>query len=211
MALPAENSAWPPPQDADRYDRMRVNSIWYEGDPDRLANLYKGGHIESADAGVEAGFKARVWRVVHRWFWGTNSGTAEKDTKIHVPVAQDIATLSSELLFAEPPTVRLDAPPKIQPKAPPKPSPVTGTLPPDPLTGVVPEVGTPPIDPVTGEVETEEVDDPKGVEAQETSNGSWTVWAGRPSCWPRARPRARSVRWRSALPGTRKWTRRPRS
>lgn len=171
MALPAENTPWPPPQDAERYDRMRVYSIWYEGDPDKLANQYKGGHIETADAGVDGGFKSRVWRVVHRWFWGTSSSASEKDTKIHIPVAQDIATLSSELLFAEPPVVRLDVPQLTKPKDPPKPSPVTGTLPPDPVTGEVPPPEAalePPVDPLTGEVETETIDDPAGIEAQET-------------------------------------------
>jgi hypothetical protein len=52
VALPAENTPWPPAKDAARYDKMRVNSIWYEGDPDKLASQYKGGHIETADAGV---------------------------------------------------------------------------------------------------------------------------------------------------------------
>ena len=171
MALPAENTPWPPAQHAARYDKMRVNSIWYEGDPNKLANQYKGGHIETADAGVEGGFKAKVYRIVHRWFWGTSPGSGDKDTKIHIPVAEDIATLSSELLFAEPPLVRLDVPKIEKPKDPPKPSPVTGTLPPDPITGEAPppEAATqPPTDPITGEVEMETVDDPAGVEAQQT-------------------------------------------
>lgn len=168
MALPAENTPWPPPQDATRYDRMRVNSIWYEGDPDKLASQYRGGHIDTADAGSEAGFRSKIYKIVHRWFWGSNPTTGDRDTKIHIPLPEDIATLSSELLFAEPPLVRLDVPKIEKPKDPPKPSPVTGTLPPDPITGKTPELGVPPTDPITGEVETETVDDPRGVEAQET-------------------------------------------
>lgn len=171
MALPAENTPWPPAQHAARYDKMRTNSIWYEGDPDKLSNTYKGGHIETADAGVEGGFKSKIYTIVHRWFWGTGPGAGQKDSKIHIPVAEDIATLSSELLFAEPPLVRLDVPKIEKPKDPPKPSPVTGTLPPDPITGEVPgpeAIGAPPTDPITGEVETETVDDPAGIEAQET-------------------------------------------
>lgn len=171
MALPAENTPWPPAQHAARYDKMRTNSIWYEGDPDKLANTYKGGHIETADAGVEGGFKSKIYTIVHRWFWGTGPGAGQKDSKIHVPLAEDIAVMSSELLFAEPPLVRLDIPKIEKPKDPPKPSPITGTLPPDPITGVAPPpeaVGQAPTDPITGEVETETIDDPAGVEAQET-------------------------------------------
>lgn len=166
--LPADKTPWPPTRDISRYSKMRVASIWYEGNPENLANLYRGGVVETVPAGNQGGFLTSTYRLVHKWFWGSPPVAGEKDNKIHVPIAADIATLSSELLFAEPPTVKLDAPKKVQPKAPPKPSPVTGTLPPDPLTGVVPDATEPPADPITGEPETEEVDDPAAIEAQET-------------------------------------------
>lgn len=170
MALPAENTAWPPTAELPRYSKMRVASIWYEGDPEKLSRLYQGGVVE-AQPTVEGGRLTKAYRAVYKWFWGAPPSTGEKDNKIHVPIAQDIATLSSELLFAEPPTIKLDAPPKVQPKAPKAPSPLTGTLPPDPITGEVSpqeQVGQPPVDPITGEVDTEEVDDPAAIEAQDT-------------------------------------------
>src|SRR5688572_29132930 len=95
MPLPQEKTAWPPLADASRYDRMVVHSIWYECDPDKLSNQYKGGHLETVqDTSTGPGLKGKLYRVVHRWFWGTDPGKGEKDTKIHIPIAQDIATLS---------------------------------------------------------------------------------------------------------------------
>lgn len=168
MALPADKTPWPPTKDIPRYSKMRIGSIWYEGDPEKLATLYSGGVVEKvADNSGSSGFLTSTYRLVHKWFWGSPPVAGEKDNKIHVPIAQDIATLSSELLFAEPPVVKLDAPKLVQEVAPPEPSPISGTLPPDPITGEIPEVGETPTD-EQGEPETEEVEDPAAVEAQET-------------------------------------------
>ncbi|AYQ99628.1 portal protein [Microbacterium phage Johann] len=168
MPLPAANTPWPPTQDLTRYATMKVNATWYEGDPMKLAGLYQGGTVESMPGGATQGVVQRVYTTVKRWFWGVETAEGERDTKIHVPIAQDIATMSSELLFAQSPVIKLDVPKIEREKAPPAPSPITGTLPPDPLTGEVPEVGAPPIDSATGEVATEVVDDPAGLEAQQT-------------------------------------------
>lgn len=168
MPLPAANTPWPPTRDLDRYATMKVNAIWYEGDPIKLAGLYQGGTVESVPAEASMGMAQRVFRTVKRWFWGVAPAAGERDAKIHVPIAQDIATLSSELLFAQTPVIKLDVPKIEREKAPPAPSPITGTLPPDPITGDVPETGAPPVDAATGEVATEVVDDPAGIEAQQT-------------------------------------------
>jgi hypothetical protein len=147
---------------------MRTNSIWYEGDPAKLSTLYAGGTVESAPAGATHGMAGRIYQTVKRWFWGVQTAEGERDTKIHVPIAQDIATLSSELLFAEFPLIKLDVPKIEKVKEAPAVSPVSGTLPPDPITGEIPEPGAPPTVPGTDEVATEVVDDPKGIEAQQT-------------------------------------------
>ncbi|QCQ57450.1 portal protein [Microbacterium phage Sucha] len=167
MPLPANDTPWPPTKDLDRYATMRVNAIWYEGDPQKLGGLYQGGTVEAATTGTE-GMARRIYTTVKRWFWGLPPAEGERDTKIHVPIAQDIATLSSELLFSQTPVIKLDVPKIEREKAPPAPSPITGTLPPDPITGEVPETGAPPVDQATGEVATEVVDDPAGIEAQAT-------------------------------------------
>jgi hypothetical protein len=98
MALPANGSAWPPKEHTERYSRMRINSAWYGGDPERLKNIYGGDlHTNRTRTGL-AGAISNVFG----WFWG-RTDTTQVDDKMHVPVAQDIATISSELLFSKTP------------------------------------------------------------------------------------------------------------
>lgn len=107
MALPANNTAWPLPGQGKRLDHMRVLSTWYGGDPEKLANLYWDATGEAAE---RHGVINRAYSSVKRWFWGTPPVVGEKNSKIHVDLAKDIATISSELLFAEPPLVKVVAP-----------------------------------------------------------------------------------------------------
>jgi hypothetical protein len=93
MALPESKTAWPPASHTARYSRMGVCSIWYGGDPAQLSALYGGGKAE---------VRTRGWgQSIRDWFWGKSDPT-QPDDKIHIGIAQQIATLSSELLFSEP-------------------------------------------------------------------------------------------------------------
>lgn len=93
MPLPEPKTAWPPARHTARYSRMGVCSVWYGGDPAQLSALYGGGRAE---------VQTRGWgERMRSWFWGKSDPTA-LDDKIHVGVAQQISTLSSELLFSEP-------------------------------------------------------------------------------------------------------------
>lgn len=106
--LPGNNTPWPPPSEASRYDRMRVTSTWYGGDPDRLAALYVNGY-----GGAEVAHDSLLRRTVvamRRFFWGSTPSLSERSVKIHVPLASDIATRSSELLFAEGLKITVDGP-----------------------------------------------------------------------------------------------------
>ena len=98
MALPANGTAFPPKEHTERYSRMRINSAWYGGDPERLKNLY-GGDLHTGR--TKSGLAGAISNVFG-WFWG-RTDTTQVDDKMHVPVAQDIATISSELLFAKTP------------------------------------------------------------------------------------------------------------
>ena len=100
MGLPENKSAWPPAEHTERYSRMATNSTWYGGDPAHLAAMY-GGNV-GARTEVQNGLKYAISRVFG-WFWGKTDPTAPDD-KLHVPVAQDIATMSADLLFADSPT-----------------------------------------------------------------------------------------------------------
>jgi hypothetical protein len=108
MPLP-DGGPWPP-RDLDPVTaRLAVWSTWYSGDPDLLSELY-GGTI-AGDPGQplsgpfapnRPGWRGRVGRAVARWFWGLQSPSTEKRTKLHVPLAGDIAATSADMLFSEP-------------------------------------------------------------------------------------------------------------
>lgn len=93
MGLPENRTAWPPAEDTSRYSRMRVTSTWYGGDPAQLEDLYQGS---GKSAGYSSPLKAAISRVF-AWFWSKSDPTAPDD-KVHVPLAQDIATMSAELV-----------------------------------------------------------------------------------------------------------------
>jgi len=108
MGLPTNDTAWPPIGEGNRYNRIRQSSIWYGGDPEQLQSFYVSGSTGAEI--VENGIARRAFDAVRKFFWGAPPSAGEKNSKIHVPIAQDIATLSSELLFSETPMVKVDAP-----------------------------------------------------------------------------------------------------
>ncbi|GGW67995.1 phage portal protein [Streptomyces griseoloalbus] len=92
MALPESGTAWPPPQWAPYYRAMRVDDAWYSGDRNRLARVY-GHHPEVRE---------------RRKLWGRKSAEMrmrKRETRLHVPLAGDIARTSADLLFADMPTI----------------------------------------------------------------------------------------------------------
>jgi A118 family predicted phage portal protein len=90
MALPENGAAWPPPEWAAYYDRIAVDDAWYSGDRGRLARIY-----------------GREQKTPRRRLWSRRS-TAHRpgrDTRLHVPLAGDIAQTSADMLFADMPRV----------------------------------------------------------------------------------------------------------
>lgn len=111
--LPDENTPWPPKADAERYRRMKPCDAWYSGDPNRIA-ASTTGVTETRRGGVRTtlnpqGTVTSQVRTGQDRFWAQNPGD-EVDTRRHLPVPQDIATISSELLFSTAPTVKVDGP-----------------------------------------------------------------------------------------------------
>jgi hypothetical protein len=85
------------------YDAMAGWDAWYAGDTDRLARRYE------ALGGVRQGFVARggLTGAAQRFFHGDNTQTQTATTKLHIPIAADLARTSADLLFAEPPQFQL--------------------------------------------------------------------------------------------------------
>ncbi|MGW2932951.1 phage portal protein [Streptomyces sp. NPDC001156] len=111
MPLPQSNIAWPPADLRCVYDKLAVWSAWYSGDPDELSGVYGGSQSYDTSgffASERGGFRARVSRALQRFWWGERVPPGERRTKLHVPIAGDIASISADLLFSEPPALKAE-------------------------------------------------------------------------------------------------------
>ncbi|MFD1940515.1 hypothetical protein ACFSKW_54570 [Nonomuraea mangrovi] len=106
MPLPS-GGTWPPRHLAPIYQHYNVLDTWYQGDSERLAALY-GDSRGAAPANRPSQYRGGVLGAAARWFWGQPTPAGEKRTKLHVPIASDIATMSSDLLFSEPPSITVE-------------------------------------------------------------------------------------------------------
>ncbi|MER7726398.1 phage capsid protein [Streptomyces sp. NPDC096323] len=99
MSLPANGTAWPPASMAAAYREMERDAMWYAGDPHRLAHV--------ADRREHA--PRRADRGARRLLTGRRDEPADyprkQERRLHVPLPGDIATVASDLLFADMPTI----------------------------------------------------------------------------------------------------------
>ncbi|MET7333285.1 hypothetical protein [Nonomuraea sp. NPDC005650] len=109
MPLPSGGS-WPPRNLQPIQQQYAVLDAWYTGDSDRLAALYGDPRNSNVPANRPSQYRGGLVGTAARWFWGHPTPQGEKRTKLHVPVASDICTMSSDLLFSEPPTITCDNP-----------------------------------------------------------------------------------------------------
>jgi hypothetical protein len=102
--LPDANTPWPPKPLERVYHDLARWSAWFSGDPDELSRVY--GAWVTAEKSWEArgGFVGSVSRFT-RWFWGQSPKPGEQRAKLHVPLAAEIAQVSADLIFGQPPTV----------------------------------------------------------------------------------------------------------
>ncbi|TMR97546.1 phage portal protein [Nonomuraea basaltis] len=113
MPLPTSDQEWPPPHTKAEMKLYGVHGAWYAGDPDRLTEVYGGGNVPGIGLDPKGWDRPILgggwWQRATRWFWGTKTpATQNRSTKIHVPIASDIAATSADLLFSEPPTLRVN-------------------------------------------------------------------------------------------------------
>lgn len=83
---------WPPADWHQIYGRYREHEAWFSGSPNKLAKVYFGSGTSSL------GF----WRTNFDVFWA-RSGAPQTRLMLHEPIAAAICSVSSDLLFAEPP------------------------------------------------------------------------------------------------------------
>ncbi|WP_326637294.1 phage portal protein [Streptosporangium sp. NBC_01755] len=108
MPLPSGGGTWPPQALQPIYDQYAVHNAWYVGNSDELAQVY-GDHTGGArPANRPSQYRGGIVGKAARMFWGAPVPQGERRTKLHVPVASDIATMSSDLLFSEPPSITVE-------------------------------------------------------------------------------------------------------
>ncbi|MFF7452109.1 MULTISPECIES: capsid protein [unclassified Streptomyces] len=114
MPLPDKNAPWPPIHPAIRCD-MEDWSAWFSANPDRLAYRYRNRGTRSYATGQPgqvqnrpSQYRGGLVGTIARWFWGEPTPLGEKRANLHMPLAQDIARTSSDLLFSEPPTLKAE-------------------------------------------------------------------------------------------------------
>jgi len=120
MSLP-QGGPWPPYPHGVVLAQQSLWSAWLVGDPDGLATAYYDAEVAAGGVNpfgerLPQQYAGGVINRVARYFWSRPSVSGQRKARLHVPLAADIATASSDLLFSEPPQfVWPDAPPK--PKA----------------------------------------------------------------------------------------------
>ena len=115
MPLPTDgNTAWPPKRFDMVAQAMNEHATWWGGDPSKLSELY-GGLAQSGDrrgrsilTNRPSQYRGGLQGWIARLFWGRPIPTGELRSKLHIPLASDIATTSADLIFAEPPKISLD-------------------------------------------------------------------------------------------------------
>ncbi|PKM78529.1 MAG: hypothetical protein CVU90_01980 [Firmicutes bacterium HGW-Firmicutes-15] len=78
--------SWPPDEWAEIYDKYREHSSWYSGNPIQLADYYATKVYSPTKKGT---------------FWSQHA-REEVSTRLHIPVATNLASTSASLLFGKP-------------------------------------------------------------------------------------------------------------
>lgn len=93
--------SWPPKQLANVWPKLQEWSAWYGADANTLARHYGTFGNPVAPRPRPGQFAGGVYGAVSRMFWGAPLGPGQQRTKLHMPIAGDIATASADLLFSE--------------------------------------------------------------------------------------------------------------
>lgn len=109
MALPEKSTPWPPIH-ATIQCALDDWSAWYSGDRDRLAERYlnRPSQYRGVPQNRPSQYRGGITGLLARWFWGQPTPLGEKRANLHMPLAGDIARTSSDLLFSEPPALKVE-------------------------------------------------------------------------------------------------------
>lgn len=104
MPLPAAGQVWPPEPLKHITPKLTEWDAWYVGDPDRLAGVYqRAGDRQTLNR------PGGLYGMLRRMWWGREvpslQGQDQRPDGLHVPIAADLARVSADLLYSEPPTL----------------------------------------------------------------------------------------------------------
>lgn len=109
MTLPTDPRYKLPPEGMKHiYHQYAEHDAWYSGSGEKLAYIYSGMVMPYGGRNPEFWYAPNqpVPYFQKAMFWAKEL-YEERRTMLHVPVAGDVATTSSNLLFAEPPRIRI--------------------------------------------------------------------------------------------------------
>ncbi|WP_217183381.1 capsid protein [Streptomyces sp. AC495_CC817] len=108
MPIPEQNTPWLPAPWDGAYKAFAENDAWFTGDVTALEKLYQREGARATHYRHGQAMQGGVAGVASRFFWGRPVPTGENRARLHVPAPADLATLASDLVFAEPPEVKLE-------------------------------------------------------------------------------------------------------
>lgn len=104
VSLPDGDMPWPPPGTERPRRYYEEWGAWYSGCPEALERVYSGrGMARVRPSQLSGGVVGRL----ARWFWG-NPPRNQASSRLHVPLAADIAAASADLLFGEAPVFEIE-------------------------------------------------------------------------------------------------------
>lgn len=115
MPMPNPGDVWPTPEWALAFEQYTINDAWASSDQRALLNIYAGAggagrgddvatHYNKSDGTRRRG---GLRGLIGRMFNGRIVESDEARTRLHIPVAANVATLAADVLTAEPPTFRI--------------------------------------------------------------------------------------------------------
>lgn len=111
MSIPAykPDSAWPPASEEAPGKLYREWGAWYSGDPEQLLKVYGGAMLDVSHQTMTSIARGGLRGLVQRMWWGRTPDRQQSTTHLHVPIAADLSTFSSDLLYADLPAFRVPA------------------------------------------------------------------------------------------------------
>ena len=96
MALPRNNSPWPPKPFNEVFRDVEEWQVWWEGTSTKLQNYYMPGVVNSSGQGL-------IERLVNAFKQGKPEPMRMTHKRIHLPVAGDVARIMAQLMYGQPP------------------------------------------------------------------------------------------------------------